>query len=86
MQGRTIEGCETRGRNPEGCQTVAGGRNAVETSGVRTKMDCTQKGCQKWIDGDRSMSPAVNRELRIIRNGSTMLVWHPFWVPGAWAR
>jgi hypothetical protein len=53
----------------EGCQRVAGGRNAVETSGFRTEMDCTQKGCQKGITGDRSMSPAVDCELRIVRNG-----------------
>jgi len=50
----TTEGCQTCGdRNPEGCQIVYGGRNAVETSGVRTEVDCTQKGCQKEVAGDR---------------------------------
>jgi hypothetical protein len=46
----------------------------VETSGDRTEMDCTQKGCQKEIARDLSMSPPVDRELPIInRHGNTGL-------------
>jgi hypothetical protein len=41
----------------------------VETSGVRIEMDCTPKGCQKEIARDLSMSPPVDRELRLIGNG-----------------
>jgi hypothetical protein len=69
-------------RNPEGCQKVAGGRNGVETSGVRTEMYCTHKGCQNEIARDRSMSPPVDRELRIIRNGCANVDLAP--LLGAW--
>jgi hypothetical protein len=69
--------------NPEGCQTVAGGRNAVETSGVRTGMDCTQKGCQKEIARDLSVSPRVDRELPLIRNARGNVGLAP--LLGAWS-
>ena len=41
----------------------------METCGFGTKMDCTQKGCQKDIARDLSMSPRADRGLRILGNG-----------------
>jgi hypothetical protein len=47
------------GRNPKGCQIVAGGRSAAKTSGNQTKLRRTLEGCQssplhgKWQGNDR---------------------------------
>jgi len=55
----------------------------VETSGVRTGMDCTQKGCQKEIARDLSVSPRVDRELPLIRNARGNVGLAP--LLGAWS-
>ena len=38
--------CVARTRNPEGCQSIAGGRSAAQTPGLVAKV-CTPEGCQK---------------------------------------
>lgn len=45
--------------NPQGCQPVAGGRSAAETTGKRRKyIFCTPEGCQRsgWI-GTAGINP-----------------------------
>ena len=38
---------QTPTRNPEGCQTVAGGRSVAQTPGKGREQVCTLEGCQR---------------------------------------
>src|SRR5437867_4391157 len=68
-------------RNPEGCQTVAGGRSEAQTPGKAVRINCTLEGCQKpLLVTQRHARAATKGRLPVQRHQDLDQLegfWHP---------